>query len=99
MKDLMKHDIGRIVELMSVFDAMDSSVRRIVDEGDAPKWQPANEREAEAFRQLTISENREALRTWYAEVDSLNQIAARFRRILQRMTGEELPLKGVDADQ
>jgi inorganic triphosphatase YgiF len=82
----------KILLLMQIFDDVDSSLRLIETDEQAAQWQPGNEAEKKAFESLTADENRIALREWYRRGASINPHADRFRQILAKAIGEDLPV-------
>ncbi len=82
----------KILLLIGVFDGNESSLRQIRSEEQAREWRPNTEAEQKAFEELTSKENRELLKAWYLNITSINPTADRFRRILERAIGEEIPL-------
>lgn len=89
MKDI-KDDI--ILMWLDVFSRPDSSFRGVTSAEELRKWQPQSALEKEAFAGLTAPEHRELLKAWYSQFQSLNQTADDFHLILERATGEQLPL-------
>jgi len=57
------------------------------------KWQPISQSGQKAFTDLLRDENREALRAWYQQFDTINRKAEMVRQALQLAAGEELSLK------
>jgi hypothetical protein len=84
----------KIMNLMDSFDGIKSSLHQVRTIEDVQRWSPATESESRAFAELTLPENRTALREWYASATAVNPHAELFRQILARAIAEELPLKG-----
>ncbi len=84
---------AKIGTLMEVFSCVDSSLRQFEYLQQLDSWHPATEKERAAFDALTAVENRAALKVWYSSFPSINPVADKFRHILERAIGEELPLK------
>jgi len=83
---------NEVMLLMSAFDKPTSSFLECYYRGDLSTWQPGTQEESRAFGQLTTPENREALRAWYAHYPAINPGAEALRRILEKATGEPLPI-------